>query len=265
MGLSVSAIVVLVLGIFILYGGILYFVMIIDDIHLIDYLPFSHDRLENLIQANMKIKAIFAVFLVVLILVPVWAASVDVGLIKGGDGRLYKYSITFEESDEVIETINEYTDEGQTYEGNISINQTNITKILFSLTWDESGQEATQDDEFRLTIFALEEISAYVSEANYTPSSSEQSTSGEISIEVQLNNLPNNVTTIWADSSDEVIEMFTSVFGIGNWEFEVEAVDCPPDAIFYDPDTGNDWTLEVTVYYYEGTVEEIKGTREILV
>lgn len=259
MGLSLSSIIVLVFGVIMLYGGMLYFILIIDNIYLIDYLPFSQDRLENLLNASMKIKGILTISLVIIIIIPLLAASVDVGLIEKGNGGSKKFSITFTENQFLLDPVNGYTDEGDTTEGSIAINQTNITKILFVLSWDESGQEAIQDDEFRLGILPPEYVNSNLSESNFTPSNSEQSSSGEVSIEVQLNTTENE-SKIWADSTDDVVEMFTSEFGTGEWGYEVEAVDCPPDGPIVDLDTGNDWTLDITIYYFEGQIKEIKGT-----
>lgn len=260
MGLSTSSIAMLLFAVIVLYGGMLYFILVVKSIHLIDYIPISRDRLDNLIKANMKIKGIIAVSLVVLVLIPILGGGVDIEKIESRGAN--KYLIKFDEKSEILYKIDGHTEEGKTTDEKMIINKTNITKILFVLRWEESGVEATQNDEFKLSIFPPENISSNLTDANYTPSSSEKSSNGEISIEVQLNSTSNE-TKIRADTSAEVIELFTSLFGIGEWEVEVEAVDCPPDSYIPfapDPDTGNDWTLEITVYYYIGNVTEIKET-----
>lgn len=180
------------------------------------------------------------------------SATTDVVPIGGHGAK--QFTIKFKEYNESYTTISDSTKQGETTHKDITINHTNITKISFKLTWND---DMPPDDTFKLTISPPEGSNL---KGNFTTSNPESSNSGEIIVEVNIKTLPSTVR-VRADSKAKAAEYNKTYFGSGKWGADIKAVDCPPDPYIPfapDPDDGNEWTLEATIYYYIGDIKEAK-------
>lgn len=180
------------------------------------------------------------------------AANTDVVSIGGQGSTLF--NLKFNETSEDMSPISGNTNEGETTIENIPINHTNITKITFKLTWSDDVPPA---DTFILTIKAPEDADF---QTNFTPTDSESSSSGEIIIEAEINTLPETIS-VKADSPTNAASYHTTYMGSGDWTAEIELEDAQPDGFIFDPDSSNDWTLDVTIHYYTAIIKE--ATEEI--
>ena len=83
-----------------------------------------------------------------------------------------------------------------------------------------------------------------------------------ISIE-NMNDIPNSDYTIQSDSSETIVNNLLSEagqrFGQGDWIWSISADQCDPDLPVdgVDPDTGNDWDLQIEFTILVPRVSEI--------
>jgi len=155
---------------------------------------------------------------------------------------------------------NGHTNEGQTTEVPLEVGEEeylNITSMDFQLTWNDDLQPPVGDpnDEFELTITHPEEMEEG---PEYDPSPSESSDDEQIDITANILDIPENIDLEPGSSEEEISNKHISKVGIGTWMIEVSCNSAGDrDPTPYGQDDGNDWTLTVTINYYNATVMEI--------
>ena len=202
-----------------------------------------------MLSTNDKMMAFMGIF--VLLIALIGSAMLE-GEAPEGEGLLF--NVFFSEESEGVLDQDGHTNEDQTSSLELNVTHANITWIEFHLTWDDDRYPLYGDpnDEFELTIHAPDDT-----EVEYDPSSSESDTNENITIQAKLQELPEDKKQVSGESKKALAKELTTYVGIGTWNIEVtcnEAGDLSP--IFND-DNGNDWNLEVTLYHYEASIEEV--------
>jgi len=157
--------------------------------------------------------------------------------------------VTFTERGETPRIEQASTDWGKTTSFEFEVNRTNLTRISFSHAWhDDSGDGC--DDTFELTV-----VSADPS-AVYQPQQTNQGTSS-IDMTVVVNQLPKMKQSNDRSEVEDHLKKSASQKGMGDWKVSITCVNvqtgCP------DPkaeDTGNSWVLTVTIFYFDGKINE---------
>ena len=132
---------------------------------------------------------------------------------------------------------------------NFDISQMNLTSVNVVLRW-------TDDEAYSPTDYRADTLSLSVSAPGLTVQS-DSGTNGVLTVpNDNINPVPEPVEDVSSGDVNDNLETFQSEFGIGEWSVtvQVEAVGGIP---IIDPDTGNDWTLEVSYSWYEGKVSEM--------
>ena len=161
-----------------------------------------------------------------------------------------RYEVTWE-SKEIEYSWDEYLDQGQQWEGNITPGDDGRVTSFLGVLELQQDILAPQDN-FTLSIFIVNDgydKSAQTGEGNIT---SNESASATLSAD---NMNPAGEDGIYdSDSEEALLQQLLSTSGTrsgqGTWVWSVSAQQAVPDPLFEgapDPDPGNDWTLTVTV------------------
>ncbi len=161
-----------------------------------------------------------------------------------------RYEVTWE-SKEIEFSWDEYLDQGQEWEGNITPGEDGRVTAFLGVLELQQDVLAPQDN-FTLSVLIVDEgyeESAQTGEGNFT---SNESSSASMSAE---NMNPAGDDGIYdSDSEEELLQRLLDSSGNrsgqGTWIWSVTAQQADPDPLFEgtpDPDPGNDWTLTVTV------------------
>ncbi len=157
----------------------------------------------------------------------------------------------------------DYTAEGDSWDHALEVNQTNMTQIEFVLTWtDDDTAEANvggagvqnQPDSFRLTI-----ILPNGTEIQDEAESDITSEQGIITINAAIFSLPeSNMEKMGGSSADEVASKVVKVEGMGVYNITIECINAGDSQTTTGQtttnDNGNDWNLDVNVYFYTAEV-----------
>jgi len=161
-----------------------------------------------------------------------------------------RYEVTWE-SKEIEYSWDEYLDQGQQWEGNITPGEGGRLTSFLGVLELQQDILAPQDN-FTLSIFIVEDgydKSAQTGGGNLTANESASAT-------LSADNMnPAGENGIYDSDSEEALlqQLLTSSgnrSGQGTWVWSVSAQQADPDPLFEgapDPDPGNDWTLTVTV------------------
>ena len=166
-------------------------------------------------------------------------------------GEFTLFNVAFQEERELAMDHDGHTNEGHTTTLTLDVQTKNITVIYFYLSWNDDIYLNQPNDEFQLTITAPDGTNV-----TYDPSNSEKSTSENITIKAELNDMPQNMHNKPAASNESLAEELTNLNGIGNWTIEVKCNSAGDDNPLINDDTGNDWNLRVAVDYYKGAITE---------
>lgn len=161
-----------------------------------------------------------------------------------------RYEVTWE-TKEIEYSWDEYLDQGQQWEGNITPGEDGRVTAFLGVLELQQDVLAPQDN-FTLSIFIVNdeyEESAQTEGGNITAN---ESTSASLSAD---NMNPAGEDGIYDSDSEEdlllqLLESSETRSGQGIWVWSVSAQQADPDPLFEgapDPDPGNDWTLTVTV------------------
>ena len=161
-----------------------------------------------------------------------------------------RYEVTWE-SKEIEYSWDEYLDQGQEWEGNITPGEEGREAAFLGVLELQQDVLAPQDN-FTLSIYIINDgydKSAQTGGDNLT---SNESASASLSLD---NMNPSGEDGIYdSDSAEELLQQLLDSSGNrsgqGTWVWSVSAQQADPDPLFAgtpDPDPGNDWTLTVTV------------------
>ena len=161
-----------------------------------------------------------------------------------------RYEVTWE-TKELEYSWDEYLDQGQQWEGNITPGEAGRVTAFLGVLELQQDVLAPQDN-FTLSIFIVDDgydKSAQTEGGNITAN---ESTSASLSLD---NMNPKGEDGIYdSDSEEALLQQLLSSPGTrsgqGAWIWSVSAQQAEPDPLFEgapDPDPGNDWTLTVTV------------------
>ena len=161
-----------------------------------------------------------------------------------------RFEVTWETS-QLEYTWDEYLDQGQQWEGNISPGETGRI-IAFEGVLELQQDILAPQDNFTLSVFIVNdnyERTAQTEGGNLTANESASAT-------LQLDNMNSDGENgiFDADSEEILLEQLLSSTGArkgqGAWIWSVAAQQADPDPLFEgtpDPDPGNDWTLTVVI------------------
>lgn len=161
-----------------------------------------------------------------------------------------RYEVTWE-SKEIEYTWDEYLDQGQEWEGNISPGEEGRLSSFIGILELQQDILAPQDN-FTLSVYIVDDgydKSAQTEGGNLT-------TNESASASLSLDNMnPAGENGIYdSDSEEELLQQLLDSSGNrsgqGTWIWSVSAQQADPDPLFAgtpDPDPGNDWTLTVTI------------------
>lgn len=193
------------------------------------------------------------IFLVCILLI---ITSFSMGCVEDKEKKdepVKEFLITFKENQ--LETINitGYTNESEITEIIKNITQFNITKIQFYLKWTDDckffadclGNVVYTDD-------ALDNFNLTITNPNHYKYGNE-SIYENIILNVTVNDIPMD-QTINATSAKQVIDQFITNNGTGNWNINISCIEANGGQMIRD--RGNDWTLYIVIYYYEGIILE---------
>lgn len=189
---------------------------------------------------------IMAIAGIIVILIALTGSAIFEGEEPEGAGLIF--NVTFSEKEEEVLNENGDTNEGQTTEIELEMEQENLVSMEFQLTWDDNlpNPISGPNDEFELTI--MEPQDTYT---EYDPSSSVSSTDEVITIQVTLQDFPKNKISEPGSSEEDVEKKCTTKNGTGTWTIQVTCNNAGDrDPTPFGQDDGNDWTLQVKVYYY---------------
>lgn len=159
-----------------------------------------------------------------------------------------EYSINFVENSYIISETG-YVNNNQTITINKLINTTNLTKIIFILTWidDETGCFMVGD---HIEIYI---ISPNDSKVEFIPTNSSYSNDqfGNISIAAKINTIP-----VDQDITKDQVSKFINKNGIGNWQINLSCK-YVTQSLMGPPDMGNDWELKIFIYYYVSNMSKL--------
>ncbi len=161
-----------------------------------------------------------------------------------------RYEVTWE-SKEIEYTWDEYLDQGQEWEGNITPGEDGRLSSFIGILELQQDILAPQDN-FTLSVYIVDDgydKSAQTEGGNLTAN---ESASASLSLE---NMNPAGENGIYdSDSEEELLQQLLDSSGNrsgqGTWIWSVSAQQADPDPLFAgtpDPDPGNDWTLTVTI------------------
>ena len=161
-----------------------------------------------------------------------------------------RYEVTWE-TKEIEYSWDEYLDQGQQWEGNITPGEGGRLSSFIGVLELQQDILAPQDN-FTLSVFIVDDgydESAQTGDGNLT---SNESASATLSAD---NMNPAGEGGIYdSDSEEALLQQLLSSSGNrsgqGTWVWSVSAQQADPDPLFEgapDPDPGNDWTLTVTV------------------
>jgi hypothetical protein len=155
------------------------------------------------------------------------------------------------ETEEVEFTWDEYLDQGQEWQGNITPGAEGRV-ISFNGVLELQQDILAPQDNFTLSVFIVKdnyERNAQTGGGNLTANESASAT-------LSADNMnPSGEDGIYdSDSEQQLLEQLLGASGTrkgqGTWVWSVTAQQADPDPLFEgtpDPDPGNDWTLTVTV------------------
>ena len=161
-----------------------------------------------------------------------------------------KYEVSWE-TEEVEFTWDEYLDQGQEWQGNITPGAEGRV-ISFNGVLELQQDILAPQDNFTLSVFIVKdnyERNAQTGGGNLTANESASAT-------LSADNMnPSGEDGIYdSDSEQQLLEQLLGASGTrkgqGTWVWSVTAQQADPDPLFEgtpDPDPGNDWTLTVTV------------------
>lgn len=161
-----------------------------------------------------------------------------------------RYEVTWE-SKEIEYTWDEYLDQGQEWEGNITPGEQGRLSSFIGVLELEQDILAPQDN-FTLSVYIVNDgydKSAQTEGGNLTANESASAT-------LSLDNMnPEGEDGIYdSDSEEELLQQLLDSSGNrsgqGAWIWSVSAQQADPDPLFAgtpDPDPGNDWVLTVTI------------------
>ena len=161
-----------------------------------------------------------------------------------------RYEVTWE-TKELEYTWDEYLDQGQEWEGNITPGEEGRLSAFIGILELQQDVLAPQDN-FTLSVYIVDdgyERSAQTEGGNLTAN---ETASASLSLD-DMN--PAGEDGIYdSDSEEELLQQLLASSGNrsgqGTWIWSVSAQQADPDPLFAgtpDPDPGNDWTLTVTV------------------
>ena len=161
-----------------------------------------------------------------------------------------RYEVTWE-SKEIEYTWDEYLDQGQEWEGNITPGEEGRLSSFIGILELQQDILAPQDN-FTLSVYIVDDgydKSAQTEGGNLTAN---ESASASLSLD---NMNPAGENGIYdSDSEEELLQQLLDSSGNrsgqGTWIWSVSAQQADPDPLFAgtpDPDPGNDWTLTVTI------------------
>ena len=161
-----------------------------------------------------------------------------------------RYEVTWE-TKEIEYTWDEYLDQGQEWEGNITPGEEGRISAFIGILELQQDVLAPQDN-FTLSVYIIDEgydKSAQTEGGNLTAN---ETASASLSLD-DMN--PAGEDGIYDSDSEEqllqrLLDSSGNRSGQGTWIWSVSAQQADPDPLFAgtpDPDPGNDWTLTVTV------------------
>jgi hypothetical protein len=144
-----------------------------------------------------------------------------------------------------------YTNDSEVTKIVKNLSQFNITKIKLYLKWmDDCKYYADCLGNVNYTDDALDKF-------NLTIITPDQDVFGDESIyeiifvNLIVNDIPKN-QTVNAKSEKEAADQFVTNNGTGNWNINISCIEARGGQMIRD--RGNDWTLVMVVYHYEGTI-----------
>jgi hypothetical protein len=156
-----------------------------------------------------------------------------------------EYSINFIENSYIVSETG-YVNNNQTVTITKFINTTNLTEIVFNLIWtdDETGCFIVGDC-IEMNIIPPDNLTV-----EFVPTNPSQSGDqfGNISITAKINSMPIDQKILKSE-----ISKLIDNDGIGNWKINITCKYVTSDLMGL-PDMGNDWELNIYIYYYEGNI-----------
>ncbi len=175
---------------------------------------------------------------------------------SGGPAGGTLYSVGFVEKSETF-TYPGTVESGAPHTGNNTIAIRNVTRIVFRLAWQDDETTLTGEDTFTMKVTAPSGASV-----SFSPSQSVSSDSGDITITAALSNLPDAKKVVAAQSANEAANAafgdgLASDNGIGEWLAELQ-VASGGSVPLLPADTGNAYSLEMTVFHYEPQASRVE-------
>jgi len=206
--------------------------------------------------------------ILVMLLVLLFLTSFS-GMVSNKDDKndLNEYFINYRENTFFINETG-YTREGYStiIEENVII--ANITNISFELSWIDTHSWPPNEDTRILVPYVeiADEFSLFIKEPNGTNVSlSTQSPwenisyDGLIDTTVKVNDMINS-QIVYAESKQDAFNQMAVSNGIGEWIINITCIDAPGTGPggFMGPqyDMGNDWELNITIFFYEGYIDQ---------
>ena len=160
------------------------------------------------------------------------------------------FKVTWAESSEMIDSISDYTEENSTTNKTIEITMTNLTALEFNMTWaDHIPVVGAANDEF---IFEVEAPDGDIKKV--------KTTTEVISNVFKIDDLPDVIKHDAASAAEVeafIGSSYTSKKGNGEYKLRITCVDAGDWYLDqFDVDTGNDWDIVITGYYYSAEIIE---------
>ena len=171
-----------------------------------------------------------------------------------------KYEVSWE-TEEVEFTWDEYLDQGQEWQGNITPGAEGRV-ISFNGVLELEQDILAPQDNFTLSVFIVKDNYEKNAQTNGGNLTTNESASATLSAD---NMNPSGENGMYdSDSEQQLLEQLLGASGTrkgqGTWVWSVTAQQADPDPLFEgtpDPDPGNDWTLTVTVTILVPVLTEI--------
>jgi len=161
-----------------------------------------------------------------------------------------RFEVTWETS-QLEYTWDEYLDQGQQWEGNISPGETGRI-IAFEGVLELQQDILAPQDNFTLSVFIVNDNYERTTQTEGGNLTANESASATLQLDNMNSGGENGIFD--ADSEEILLEQLLSSTGArkgqGAWIWSVTAQQADPDPLFEgtpDPDPGNDWTLTVVI------------------
>ncbi len=197
---------------------------------------------------NSKDQQILTLGVVVLFIVLIGSATMEGEEDFGGDEGGGLWQVKFSEKTQDYTSESENCDEGETieYEYDLSNEKvTNIVGLKLTLTWDDDQPHILTGDNDEFSVEA---------EFGNKSDDSGSSSSGNIGLDFFALDIPKDKASE-SGTQDGIVEKYNSTEGLGVYKVRVTCENAGGDGVFAD--SGNDFSLDVKIIYYEVATSKV--------